>query len=353
MITTDVERPGTLSRIVREGDRLVSIVEGTDAPTSMRAIHEVGTNWIAFRRDDLFRALPLVGRENAQAEYYLNDVFPILIDKGERVSVVKVDTGGAIGINSRADLARTTRVVRERINARHLANGVTLDDPDTTYIDVDVRIGRDHRGPSDDVPVGRNEDREGLRDRAGHADRRRIGGRGRGRRVLGCAGVADRCSRAGGSLRARPPRDQLGADTKVGAFVEVKASDIGEGGKVPHLTYVGDAKIGRRANLGAGTVTVNYDGYRKHRTQIGDDARVGSDTMLVAPVKLGKGAVTGAGSVITSDVPAGALAVERSSSGWCGGTASAGTPKRRVARPARGPQGKSDTGARGKRKGAH
>ena len=143
MITTEVERPGTLSRIVREGDRLVSIVEGTDAPTSMRAIREVGTNWIAFRRDDLFRALPLVGRENAQGEYYLNDVFPILIDKGERVSVVKVDTGGAIGINSRADLARTTRVVRERINARHQANGVTLDDPETTYIDVDVRIGRD------------------------------------------------------------------------------------------------------------------------------------------------------------------------------------------------------------------
>ena len=143
MITTEVERPGRYSRIVREGDRLASIVEGSDAPASMRSIREVGTNWIVFRRDDLFRALPLVGRENAQGEYYLNDVFPILIEKGERVSVVLVDTGGAMGINSRADLARTTRVLRERINARHLANGVTLEDPETTYIDVDVRIGRD------------------------------------------------------------------------------------------------------------------------------------------------------------------------------------------------------------------
>ena len=143
MITTEVERPGSYSRIVRDGDRLVSIVEGSDAPASMRSIREVGTNWIVFRREDLFRALPLVGRENSQGEHYLNDVFPILIEKGERVSVLLVDTGGAMGINSRADLGRTTRVLRERINARHLANGVTLEDPETTYIDEGVRIGRD------------------------------------------------------------------------------------------------------------------------------------------------------------------------------------------------------------------
>jgi bifunctional UDP-N-acetylglucosamine pyrophosphorylase/glucosamine-1-phosphate N-acetyltransferase len=302
MITSEVERPGTYSRIVREGDRLVSIVEGTDAPTSMRAIREVGTNWIAFRRDDLFRALPLVGHENAQAEYYLNDVFPILIDKGERVSVVKVDTGGAMGINSRADLARTARVVRERINARHLANGVTLDDPDTTYIDVDVRIGRDT--------------------------------------------VIHPMTFLSGSTR-------IAKGCEIGPATRIVDTSVGEGGKVPHLTYVGDAKIGRRANLGAGTVTVNFVGYRKHRTQIGDDARVGSDTMLVAPVKLGKGAVTGAGSVITSDVPAGALAIERSEQ-----RVVRGYRKRRDTEAKSGATGtetarKRDTGARGKRKGAH
>jgi bifunctional UDP-N-acetylglucosamine pyrophosphorylase / glucosamine-1-phosphate N-acetyltransferase len=353
MITTDVERPGTLSRIVREGDRLVSIVEGTDAPTSMRAIREVGTNWIAFRRDDLFRALPLVGRENAQAEYYLNDVFPILIDKGERVSVVKVDTGGAIGINSRADLARTTRVVRERINARHLANGVTLDDPDTTYIDVDVRIGRDTVIHPMTFLSGGTRIAKGCE--IGPATRIVDASVGEGA-VVEFSVV--RGSRIGARGQVGPyahvrPGTRLGADAKVGAFVEIKASDIGEGGKVPHLTYVGDAKIGRRANLGAGTVTVNYDGYRKHRTQIGDDARVGSDTMLVAPVKLGKGAVTGAGSVITSDVPAGALAVERSEQRVVRGYRKRRDAEAKSGATGTGSAGKSDTGARGKRKGAH
>jgi len=312
MITTEVERAGSYSRIVRDGDRLVSIVEGTDAPSSMRAIREVGTNWIAFRREDLFRALPLVGRENAQTEYYLNDVFPILIEKGERVSVLPVDTGGAMGINARADLARTTRVVRARINARHLANGVTLEDPETTYIDEDVRIGRDSVIHPMTFLCGATRIAKGCE--IGPATRVVDTSVGEGAVVQFSVVLS---SRIGPRAQVGPyahvrPGTRLGADAKVGSFVEIKASDVGEGGKVPHLTYVGDAKVGRRANLGAGTVTVNYDGYQKHRTQIGDDARVGSDTMLVAPVKLGKGAVTGAGSVITSDVPAGALAVERS-----------------------------------------
>jgi bifunctional UDP-N-acetylglucosamine pyrophosphorylase / glucosamine-1-phosphate N-acetyltransferase len=312
MITTEVERPGRYSRIVRDGDRLASIVEGSDAPASMRSIREVGTNWIVFRRDDLFRALPLVGRENAQGEYYLNDVFPILIEKGERVSVVRVDTGGAMGINSRADLARATRVLRERINARHLANGVTLEDPETTYIDVDVRIGRDTVIHPMTFLSGETRIATGCE--IGPATRVVDTSVGEGA-VVEFSVV--RSSRIGARAQVGPyahvrPGTRLGPDAKVGAFVEIKASEIAEAAKVPHLTYVGDAKIGRRANIGAGTVFVNYDGYEKHRTRIGDDARVGSDTMLVAPVKLGKGAVTGAGSVITTDVPAGALAVERS-----------------------------------------
>jgi bifunctional UDP-N-acetylglucosamine pyrophosphorylase/glucosamine-1-phosphate N-acetyltransferase len=347
MITTEVDRPGSLSRIVREGDRLLSIAEGTEAPSSMRSIREVGTNWIAFRREDLFGALPLVGRENSQGEYFLNDVFAILIDKGERVSVVPVDTGGAMGINSRADLARTARVVRDRINERHLANGVTLEDPETTFIDVDVRIGRDtvihpmtflsgatriangcEIGPSTriaDSSVG-----EGATVQFSVVHGSRIGAR----------------SQVGPYAHVRPGTT-LGAGAKAGAFVEIKASEVGEGGKVPHLAYVGDAKVGRRANVGAGTVTVNYDGYRKHRTRIGDDARVGSDTMLVAPVRLGKGAVTGAGSVITSDVPAGALAVERSEQ-----RVVRGYRKRKDAEAEARTRGTSDTGARGKAKGA-
>lgn len=312
ILTADVARPGGYARIEREGSRLIRIVEGFDAPPALRRINEVSLLVFAFRRADLFRALPLVGRENTQREYYLNEVFPILQDKAERVSVVKVDTGGAMGINSRGGLAETTRVVRERINAAHLENGVTIVDPATTYIDVDVRIGRDtvihpstflsgstSIGAGCEIgPVTRIVDTrvgEGAVVHFSVVREARIGAR----------------AQVGPYAHVRPGT-VLGPRSKAGTFVEIKASEIGEGGKVPHLAYVGDAKIGRRANLGAGTVTVNYDGYAKHRTVVGDDARVGSDTMLVAPVKVGRGAVTGAGSVITKDVPGGALAVERS-----------------------------------------
>jgi bifunctional UDP-N-acetylglucosamine pyrophosphorylase/glucosamine-1-phosphate N-acetyltransferase len=312
ILTADVDEPGGYARIVRDGTRLLRIVEGSDAPPELRKLHEVSLLAFAFRRADLFRTLPLVGRDNSQGEYYLNEVFTIMMDEGERVSAVKVDTGGAMGINSRGGLAQTARVLRERINARHMANGVTIVDPDTTYIDADVRIGRDsvihpmtflsgvsRIGPGSEIgPSTRLVDTS-----------------------VGAGGVVQfsvvRGARIGAGAQVGPyahirPGTTLGPGAKAGAFVEIKSSEVAEGGKVPHLSYVGDAKIGRRANIGAGTVTVNYDGYRKHRTVVGDDARVGSDTMLVAPVRIGRGAVTGAGSVITKDVPAGALAVERS-----------------------------------------
>jgi bifunctional UDP-N-acetylglucosamine pyrophosphorylase / glucosamine-1-phosphate N-acetyltransferase len=341
MIATELERPGSYSRIVRDGDRLVSIVEGTDATASQRAIREVGTNWIVVRREDLFRALPLVSLENAQGEYYLNDVFPILIDKGELVSVLTVDTGGAMGINSRGDLARTTRVMRERINERHLANGVTLLDPDTTYIDADVRIASNT--VIHPMTFLSGSTKIGAGSEIGPDTQIADSAVGRDARV---SFSVVQGSRIGPRAQVGPyahvrPGTTLRADAKVGAFVEVKASEIGQGAKVPHLTYVGDATIGRHANIGAGTVTVNYDGYTKHRTRIGDDARVGSDTMLVAPVKVGKGAVTGAGSVITSDVPAGALAIERSEQRTVKGY-----------RKRRDEEAKAKS-AQGKRKGAH
>ncbi|MCI0633501.1 MAG: bifunctional UDP-N-acetylglucosamine diphosphorylase/glucosamine-1-phosphate N-acetyltransferase GlmU [Actinobacteria bacterium] len=336
MITTEIDHPGTYSRILREGDRLVSIVEGTDAPPGMKAIREVGTNWIAFRGDDLFKALPLIGRENRQREYYLNDIFPILIEKGELVSLLKVDTGGAMGINSRGGLAETTRVIRERINAKHQRNGVTLVDPATTYIDVDVRIGRDTVVHPLTFLSGAT--RVGAGCAIGPSTRIVDTTVGEGSVVQ--FSVVQGC-KIGARVQVGPyahvrPGTVLRAGSRAGAFVEIKGSDVGEGAKVPHLSYVGDAKIGRRANLGAGTVTVNYDGYAKQRTVIGEDARVGSDTMLVAPVKVGRRAVTGAGSVITEDVPAGALAVERSEQ-----------------RIVKGYRKRKDAESRGSGKGAH
>lgn len=312
ILTTEVERPGGYGRIVREGTRLVQIVEGSDAPPALRRIKEISLLLCVFRREDLFGALPLVGRENRQHELYLTDVFPILMDKGELVSAVPVDTGGAMGINSRLGLAETVRVVRERINRRHMDRGVTIVDPETTYIDVDVRIGPDtlvhpmsflegatrigagcEIGPSTRIVDSRVED--GATVQFSVVREARIGPR---------ASV--------GPFAHVRPGTVLAERAKVGTFVEIKASRVAEGAKVPHLSYVGDTTVGKGTNIGAGTVTANYDGYRKHRTEIGEDVRIGSDTMLVAPVRVGDGAVTGAGSVITKDVPAGALAVERS-----------------------------------------
>jgi bifunctional UDP-N-acetylglucosamine pyrophosphorylase/glucosamine-1-phosphate N-acetyltransferase len=312
ILTAEVDEPGGYARIVREGNRLQNIVEGTDAPARMRAIKEVSLLVFAFRRKDLFSVLPLVGRDNRQREYYLNEVFPILMGKGERVSALKVDTGGTLGANSRAGFAAVSRIVRERINAAHMASGVTMIDPAQTYVDVEVKIGAD----SVIYPLTFLEGSTRV---------------GRGCAIGPSVGLLDTSvgdgsvvwftvaegSRIGRNVNVGPfarlrPGTVLKDGSKVGSYVEVKNSEVGEGSKVPHLSYVGDTTIGKGVNVGAATVTVNYDGYAKHRTIIEDDVRIGSDTMLVAPVRVGKGAVTGAGSVITKDVPAGALAVERS-----------------------------------------
>ncbi|HEY3265218.1 MAG TPA: hypothetical protein VGK12_08680, partial [Actinomycetota bacterium] len=249
---------------------------------------------------------------NRQREYYLNAVFPILIDKGERVSALKVETGGMMGPNSRADLARLGALLRERINARHMAGGVSIVDPSTTYIDADVRIGADTTILPNTYLEGTTI--VGARSRIGPSTRIVDSRLGDDSTVE--LSVVEQ-ARIGKGVEVGPfahlRRDAVLQDgSVVGNFVEVKDSTIGRGAKAKHLAYVGNARIGRKANLGAGTVTVNYDGYVKHETVVEDEAKVGSDTMLIAPVRIGRGASTGAGSVITKDVPDGALAVERS-----------------------------------------
>ncbi|MFN2590613.1 MAG: bifunctional UDP-N-acetylglucosamine diphosphorylase/glucosamine-1-phosphate N-acetyltransferase GlmU [Actinomycetota bacterium] len=312
IMTTRLEDPRGYGRIVRDGDRLAEIAEETDASRDVKRISEVAVLVYAFRRDDLFKALPLVGRDNRQREYYLQDVFPILQDKGERVSVVGVDLGGSVGINSRKEKAEAERLMRRGIIERHMAAGVSFIDPATTYVESGVRIGRD-------AVIRPMTFLEGATSIGAGASI------GPATRIVDSV-VADdvevmfsvvRESKIGRGAAIGPyasirPGTVVGEHAKVGSFVEIKNSRIGKGAKVPHLSYVGDADIGAGANIGAATVTVNYDGFEKHRTVVGEDARVGSDTMLVAPVKVGKGAFTGAGSVITRDVPPGALAVERS-----------------------------------------
>ena len=310
--STVLDRPGGYGRVVREGSRVVDVIEGRDAPPAVRKIHEVATNWIAFRRDLLYATLPLLDRENRQREYYLNRAISILLDKGERVDAVVCDTGGVLGANTRAGLAALEALVRRRANEAHMAAGVRLIDPDATYIDVEVKIGRDtvvypntfvetggsgsgrgaRSGPRPRSPLagGRRLRRLVLRPR-GREGRPELRGRGRSR-ACGRGPCWTTARSWGTSSRSRPPGS---ASARRRSTSPTSAN----------------AEIGPGVNIGAGTVFVNYDGYEKHPTVIGDGARIGSDTMLVAPVKVGKGAVTGAGSVITKDVPAGALAVER------------------------------------------
>jgi bifunctional UDP-N-acetylglucosamine pyrophosphorylase/glucosamine-1-phosphate N-acetyltransferase len=234
-----------------------------------------------------------------------------MLAAGRKVNAVSVDTGGAMGLNSRAGLAAVEAVVRGRINAGHMANGVTLVDPGATYIDVDVEIGGDsvvypntflERGSRVGVACGIGPSVEMAASTVGDGSVVRFS-------VLEGARVGEGCE-VGPFARLREGA-VLDDGAQVGNYVEVKATTLGRGAKAKHLTYLGDAEIGDGANIGAGTVTVNYDGYAKHTTKVGSGARIGSDTMLVAPVTIGRDANTGAGSVITKDVPDGALGVER------------------------------------------
>jgi bifunctional UDP-N-acetylglucosamine pyrophosphorylase/glucosamine-1-phosphate N-acetyltransferase len=311
VLTTELDEPGGYGRVIRDGGRFVRVAEHADASSDERSIREVATNWVVFRRETLFDVLPMIERDNRQREYYLNDAYPILIDKGERVSVMLADTGGAMGLNSRAGLAAVQRVMRERINDAHMRDGVTILDPAATYVDAGVRIGRDT--VLRPMTFLEGDTRIGAGCEIGPSARivdSVVGDRSSVSFAVVLGSKIGRDASVGPFARLRPGV-RMADRTKAGAFVDIKNATIGEGSKVPHLSYVGDAVIGRNANIGAATVFVNFDGYEKHPTVVEDDARIGSDTMLVAPVRVGKGAVTGAGSVITRDVPAGALAVER------------------------------------------
>jgi bifunctional UDP-N-acetylglucosamine pyrophosphorylase / glucosamine-1-phosphate N-acetyltransferase len=260
----------------------------------------------------LASALSGLAPQNAQGEFYLPDVLPILLAGGYRVDVVKADPSEVLGVNSHDQLALAESALRTRLNRRWQRDGVFMQDPDRTYIDADVQLAPGvrlypgvHLEGSTMVESGAVVGPEVFASNTTIRHGARVW-----YSVLRDADVGEE-SEVGPYASLRPGT-VLGARSKAGTFVEMKNTKVGEGAKVPHLSYMGDATIGDRANVGAGSITCNFDGYEKHETVIGDDAFIGSDTMLVAPVTVGDRAVTGAGSVITHDVEDGALAVERS-----------------------------------------
>jgi bifunctional UDP-N-acetylglucosamine pyrophosphorylase / glucosamine-1-phosphate N-acetyltransferase len=309
ILTTTVDDPTGYWRVTRRGTELVEL--GAEADPQATGPGEIATLAYSFRRGDLFEALPLVDRQNRQSEYYLPDTLHILRDKGLRLSAAHVDAGGALGVNSRAQLTEVNRVMRERIVREHAARGVTFLDPLTAYVDVGVRIGPETVIHPMTFLEGKTRIGGGCE--IGPSTRIVDSRVGNGSAVQFSVVRGARIGRRAsiGPFAHVRPGTVLADGAKAGSFVEIKASRIGAGSKVPHLSYVGDATVGRNTNIGAGTVTVNYDGWDKHRTVIGDEVKIGSDTMLVAPVKVGRRAMTGAGSVVTKDVPAGALAIER------------------------------------------
>ena len=307
VLTATLQDPTGYGRIVRNKNGVERIVEQADATTTERGIQEVNGGIYVFDRAALRSALTKVERANKQKEFYLTDVIAILKEKGEKVLAKQVADGTEIlGINDRAQLAAAAKLIRQRTNASLMAAGVTILDPDLTYIDSTVKVGPDTVIHPPTFLHGETRIGEGCE--IGPGARITDSRIDDGARVLFSTldGARVGANASVGPYAYLRPGARLAKNAKVGTFVEVKSSEIGEGSKVPHLSYVGDTIIGRDVNVGASTVTVNYDPETKvkAKTVIGDGAKIGSDTMLIAPVKVGKRAVTGAGSIVTKDVPA-------------------------------------------------
>jgi bifunctional UDP-N-acetylglucosamine pyrophosphorylase/glucosamine-1-phosphate N-acetyltransferase len=313
LLTSKVADPAGYGRVLRDKGRVVAIVEDRDALPEQRKIREIGTSVYCFHPRLLWSALDQVKPDNDQGEFYLTDVIAILAQQGHRVEALTTeDPDECLGVNDRKQLAHVAALLRSRILDRLLAGGVTLLDPETTYVDDTVSVGPDSMIYPGVVLEGATTIGEecviGL---GSYIVGSRIGDRVTLRPYCVLADSVVEDDAALGPFCHLRPLSRVGAGAKVGNFVELKKAGIGRRSKVPHLSYVGDATVGEDVNIGAGTITCNYDGEAKHETRIGDRAFVGTNSSLVAPVTIGEGAYVGAGSTITEDVPPGALAVGR------------------------------------------
>lgn len=310
MLTVEVEDPRGFGRVIRDDSGNVqAIVEEVDATEEQRQIKELNAGMYCFTADWLWENIPAI-ELSAKGEYYLTDLVQIAVRGGDTVQAVRVsDADELIGVNNRTHLAQATKVLQSKINRRWMLQGVTIMDPDTTYIEPGVTIGKDavllpnthlqgNTAVGQETTIGPNTT---IRD----------------------AQIGDRCVIEASTVESSVVEDEvdigpyshlrkgayLERGVHIGNYGEVKASRLGEGTKMGHFSYLGDAQVGKGVNIGAGTITCNYDGIEKHVTKIGNHVFIGSDTMLVAPVELGEGSRTGAGSVVTKDIPARTLAV--------------------------------------------
>lgn len=314
VLTMVPEDPCGYGRIVRdESDNVCGIVEEKDCTQEQRAIRECNSGIYCFSAPELLARLNRLDRNNAQNEYYLTDMLAILAEDGLRVgSFIATDNDDCLGVNSRIQLAAATKIAQQRINAGLMADGVTMLDPDMVWVGPDVTVERDVELLPLTMLWGSTSVAEGCV--IGPNTRLTDCVVGHGCTVdetVGIEAVLEDDVDCGPRAYLRPGT-RLCKGAKAGTHVEIKKSTIGPGSKVPHLSYIGDAEVGVDVNIGAGSITCNYDGAHKNKTVIGDHTFIGSDTMLVAPVTIGSDVVTGASSCITSDVPDGALAIERS-----------------------------------------
>jgi len=314
MLTIELDEPGAYGRVVRDHDSWVEcVVEAKaagDADATQLEIREINAGTYVFDAAPLAVALQGLSNDNAQGEYYLPDVFPALRGAGHVVAAhLADDLAVTMGVNNRVDLAAVEAEGRRRLLEAHMLAGVTVVDPASTWIDAGVEIGADARIEPGTTLRGETKIAGGAV--VGPLSTLIDSSVGAGSQVLHSylveCDVQEGCSV--GPFAYLRPGAVLADKAKAGTFVEIKNSQVGEGTKVPHLSYVGDTEIGPGSNLGAGTITANYDGFRKNRTVIGRNVRIGVDTMLIAPVEVGDSAYTGAGAVIKDDVPEGALAV--------------------------------------------
>jgi len=313
VLTVEMPDPFGYGRIIRDGEEVLRIVEEKDATLKEKAVREINSGIYAFAAPLVFEFLSQVGNDNAQGEYYLTDVLSLARQAGRPVRALKArDPEEIMGINDRVQLAQASAIMRQRINEEFMRRGVTLIDPMTTYIDPQVRIGTDTMiYPGAQIQGNSEIGCHCIIDSGVTISNCRLGDH-----VHIKAGSVLSDSEVGAHSDVGPmahlrPGTVLAGNNKIGNFVETKKAQIGSGSKASHLTYIGDAELGRNVNVGCGTITCNYDGVKKHRTVIEDDVFVGSDVQFVAPVHIGRNSLIGAGSTITKNVPPDSLAISR------------------------------------------